>query len=97
MTERSLKIIFSPPAQRTMEGLEMSTALQLARDIKDYLETGPLPIGKTRIKKLSGFKPSLFRLRSGDFRVYYRFIANQVIILAITDKKDSEKILKRLR
>lgn len=80
-----------------MEGLEVSAALQLARDIKDYLKTSPLPIGKTRIKKMSGFKPPLFRLRSGDFRVYYRIIATQVIILTVTDKKDSEKVLKRLR
>ncbi len=80
-----------------MEGLQIDDALQLAKDIKSYLETSPLPFGKTRIKKLTGFAPPLYRLRSGDFRVYYRIISKEVIILAITHKKDSEKFIKKLR
>ena len=80
-----------------MEGLEIDDALQLAKDIKSYLETSPLPFGKTRIKKLTGFVPPLYRLRSGKFRAYYRIIYKEVIILAITQKKDSEKFLRRLR
>jgi mRNA-degrading endonuclease RelE of RelBE toxin-antitoxin system len=62
-----------------------------------YLELSPLPIGKTRIKKLTGFAPPLYRLRSGDFRAYYRIISKPIVILAITHKKDSEKLLKKLR
>lgn len=77
--------------------MEAKGALQLAKDIKSYLETSPLPFGKTRIKKLSGFVPPLYRLRSGDFRAYYRIASREVVILAITDKRDSEKILKKLR
>ncbi len=80
-----------------MEGLETEDALQLARDIKSYLEASPIPFGKTRIKKLTGFDPPLYRLRSGDFRAYYRIISQEVVILAVTHKKDSEKILKKLR
>lgn len=80
-----------------MEGLETEDALQVARDVKSYLETSPLPFGKTRIKKLIGFDPPLYRLRSGNFRAYYRIIPQDVVILAVTHKKDSEKILKKLR
>ena len=80
-----------------MEDLETEDGLQLARDIKNYLETSPLPFGKTRIKKLTGFDPPVYRLRSGDFRAYYRVLSKNVVILAITHKKDSEKFLKRLR
>ncbi len=97
MEQKRFKVIFSPSAQREIERLEIDDALQLARDIKTYLETSPIPFGKTRIKKLTGFKPPLYRLRSGDFRVYYRIHTKKVIILAITYKKDSEKLLKKLR
>jgi mRNA-degrading endonuclease RelE of RelBE toxin-antitoxin system len=37
-----------------------------------------------------------YRLRSGDFRAYYRIVSSNVIILAMTHKKDSEKILKKI-
>ena len=97
MELKRFRVIFSPPAQKQIEGLETEDALQLARDIKSYLETSPLPFGKTRIKKLTGFDPPLYRLRSGDFRAYYRILSQEVIILAITHKKDSEKVLKKSR
>ncbi len=97
MEEKKFKVVLSPSAQRGIERHEAEDALQLVKDVKKYLETSPLPFGKTRIKKLTGFAPPLYRLRSGDFRVYYRIISKEVVILAITHKKDSEKFLKKVR
>jgi mRNA-degrading endonuclease RelE of RelBE toxin-antitoxin system len=94
---KRFNVIFSPSAQRDIERLESGIALQLIKDIKTYLETSPLPFGKPRIKKLTGYGPPLYRLRSGDFRAYYRILSKEVMILAVTNKKDSEKILKKLR
>ena len=95
--QKKFKVIFSPQVLREIERLETATALQLARDIKSYLENSPLPIGKSRIKKLTGYNPPLYRLRSGDFRAYYRILPDSVVILAITHKKESEKFLKRMK
>jgi mRNA-degrading endonuclease RelE of RelBE toxin-antitoxin system len=95
--QKRFKIIFSPPVLREIERLETDTALQLAKDIKAYLETSPLPIGKRRIKKMTGYSPPLYRLRSGDFRSYYRILPDCVVILAITHKKESEQFLKRMK
>jgi mRNA-degrading endonuclease RelE of RelBE toxin-antitoxin system len=95
VASRKFKVIFGPSAQKEIESLETDAALQLAKDIKSYLESSPLPFGKTRIKKLTGFKPPLYRLRSGGFRAYYRIISGEVIVLAVTNKKDSAKILKK--
>lgn len=97
MKEKKFKVVFTSSAQRDIERFEVDDALQLAKDVKTYLETSPLPFGKTRIKKMSGFNPPLYRLRSGDYRAYYRILPAEVVILAITHKKDSEKILKKLR
>jgi mRNA-degrading endonuclease RelE of RelBE toxin-antitoxin system len=97
MHRKRFKVIFSPSAHRYIERLETDRALQLVKDIKTYLELFPLHIGKTRIKKLTGFVPTLYRLRSGDFRVYYHIISKDVVILTVIHKKDSEKLLKRLR
>jgi mRNA-degrading endonuclease RelE of RelBE toxin-antitoxin system len=95
--QKRFRVIFSPPAQREIEGVETNTALQLVKDIKTYLEASPFPFGKNRIKKMSGYNPPLYRLRSGDFRAYYRILSDNVIILVITHKKDAEKLLKKLR
>ena len=96
MGTEKFRVTFAPSAQKDIEKLETDAALQLVKDIKTYLETSPLTFGKTRIKKLTGFSPPLYRLRSGDFRAYYRIASHDVVILALTHKKDSEKILKKL-
>lgn len=97
MELKRFNVIFGPSAQREIERLEADDAIQLARDIKTDLQTSPLPFGKSRIKKLTAYNPPLCRLRSGDFRAYYRIISEDVVVLTITHKKDSEKILKKLR
>ncbi len=91
------EVIFTPSSQCEIESLEPDDVLQLAKDIKTYLETSPLPFGKSRIKKLTAFNPPLYRLRSGNFRAYYRILSHEIVILALTHKKDSEKILKKLK
>ena len=94
---KKYKIVYSKSAQHEIERLEIDDALQVAGDIAAYLESSPFPFGKTRIKKLTGFSPPLYRLRSGNFRVYYRIVSGEVVILAVTHKKDSEKMIKKLR
>jgi len=50
----------------------------------------------SNIKKLKGFKPPIYRIRSGDFRVLYRVHDKTAIILRVIDRKDLERIIKRL-
>jgi mRNA-degrading endonuclease RelE of RelBE toxin-antitoxin system len=91
------KVILAPSAERDLRALEQAYARELCRDMVSYLETNPFPIGKPRIKRLSGFSPPLYRLRSGDFRAYYRIREGEVIILAIRKRKDSEQFLKKIK
>jgi mRNA-degrading endonuclease RelE of RelBE toxin-antitoxin system len=96
MREKRLKVVFSPAAVRDVEGLDTAAAITLVKDIQAYLETRPVPFGKSRIKKLAGFDPPLYRLRSGDLRAYYRILGDEVVILAVPHRKDSDKRLKRI-
>lgn len=97
MPQKRFSILFSPTARKDIESLETDEAIQLTRDIASYLESNPLPIGKSRIKKLTGFYPPLYRLRRGDFRAYYRLLPGKVVILAVAKRKDSAKLLKTLK
>jgi mRNA-degrading endonuclease RelE of RelBE toxin-antitoxin system len=94
--EKRHKVVFSPAACRDVDVLEAEEAIFLVKDIQAYLETRPVPIGKPRIKKLSGFDPPLYRLRSGDFRAYYRIRRDEVVVPAVTRRKDSARRLKRI-
>jgi mRNA-degrading endonuclease RelE of RelBE toxin-antitoxin system len=91
------KVVYSPAAQTDLERLDPDDAIQVITNAKTHLSDSPLPIGKSRLKRLSGFTPPLYRLRSGDFRAYYRICGTEVVILRVTDRKDAEKLLKRLR
>jgi len=91
------RVVYSAAAQADLERLDPDDAIQVVSDAAIHLPDSPFPIGKIRLKRLSGFTPPLYRLRSGDFRAYYRICGNEVVILRVTDKKDAEKLLKRLR
>jgi mRNA-degrading endonuclease RelE of RelBE toxin-antitoxin system len=96
MRERRFNVLFSPAAARDVKRLDTRAAVELVRDIKNYLEIRPIPIGESRIKKIVGVDPPLYRIRSGDFRAYYRVCNTEVVILAVVARKDSEKRLKRI-
>ena len=96
MREKRLRVVFSPAAVRDVERLETAVAVALVRDIQTYLEIRPVPFGKSRTKKLAGFDPPLYRMRSGDFRAYYRICGDEAVVLAVTRREDSDKRLKRI-
>jgi mRNA-degrading endonuclease RelE of RelBE toxin-antitoxin system len=93
---RRFRIVLAEAAEHDLERLERALSLQVCRDITSYLEINPTPIGKPRIKKLTGFHRPLYRLRSGDLRAYYRIKEGEVVILSVRSKKDSEKFLKTI-
>ena len=49
------------------------------------------------IKKLKGFKPPLYRFRSGDFRIIYHVEGPLITIMRIINRKELEKIIKRMK
>jgi mRNA interferase RelE/StbE len=59
------------------------------------LSSAPFSPGP-KIKKLKGFKPPIYRMRSGDFRVLYRVQDKSITVLRVIERKDLERIAKRL-
>jgi len=68
---------------------------KIHQDLK-ALESAPFPFG-THVKRLRGFRPPIYRLRSGDFRVLYHIQGNTVTILRVIDRKLLERLLRRLK
>ncbi|MBI4279011.1 MAG: type II toxin-antitoxin system RelE/ParE family toxin [Armatimonadetes bacterium] len=48
------------------------------------------------VKRLRGYRPPVYRMRSGDFRILFRRGEASVHILAIIDRQDLERELTRL-
>ena len=67
----------------------------ILQEFQGRLSSEPFKGSKTRIKRLVGFTPPLYRLRVGDYRAYYRIVEQQVVVLTVLHKKDSERWLKR--
>ncbi|MBI3391663.1 MAG: type II toxin-antitoxin system RelE/ParE family toxin [Nitrospirae bacterium] len=78
-----------------LHALPTAARQSILDEISARLSTNPVRESKTRIKRMTGFIPPLYRLRVGDYRVYYRVHAPTVAILAVLQKKDSDRWLKK--
>ncbi len=93
--DESFIIEFTKEAEREIKTLSPSNTRTILQEIQTRLSLNPFKPNKTRIKRLVGFTPPLYRLRVGDYRAYYRIVTHQVVILTVLHKKDSERWLKR--
>jgi mRNA interferase RelE/StbE len=89
-----LTIHLTQSAAADLETIPGKLRNQVVEAVKSLAEK-PLPVGTT-VKKLKGFKPPLYRLRSGDYRVLYRVQGSTVLVMRIIDRKDLERTMKRL-
>ncbi|RPH80973.1 MAG: type II toxin-antitoxin system RelE/ParE family toxin, partial [Nitrospiraceae bacterium] len=88
---RRFSIEVSPHAERDLAKLPDTIARLILEEILARLSTEPIQEMKTRIKRLTGFSPPLYRLRVGDYRVCYPVLLQHVVILGIFHKKDSDR------
>ncbi len=68
---------------------------EILSDIRQ-LSSAPFPTG-TAVKKLKGFKPPLYRLRTGDYRIIYRVEARAILVLRGINRKELDRTIKRLK
>jgi mRNA interferase RelE/StbE len=88
------QVVLTEHAIADLEEISKEIRAQVQRDLKT-LQTSPLPSG-AQIKRLKGFRPPIYRLRSGDFRVLYRIREDKVTVLRVIDRKLLERVIKRL-
>ena len=88
------QVVLTEHAIADLEEVSQELREQIQRDLKT-LQTSPLPSG-TQSKRLKGFSPPMYRLRSGDFRVLYYIRGNRVTVLRVIDRKLLERVIRRL-
>jgi mRNA-degrading endonuclease RelE of RelBE toxin-antitoxin system len=85
----TFQVFLSEKAQRDLDSFPDKIANQILTDCA-RLANNPIPDGK-RIKKLQGFKESLYRLRAGDYRVVFKRSGTRLDIVRILSKPDFQK------
>ena len=65
------EIVLKPSAVDDMDSLRKFDATRIADAIERHLTHEPRKLSKSRIKRLRGFRNPDYRLRVGDYRVFY--------------------------
>ena len=89
------EIILSPEAVQDFKRLRARDKAEIKDVIETHLRHEPMKTSKSRIKRLQGISRPQYRLRSGDYRVYYDVVASRVQVLAIITKSASDEWLKK--
>jgi mRNA interferase RelE/StbE len=85
-------------SDRALEQIKLLRAYDKAailERIDQMLTTEPTRAGKTAIKLLQQPAPTQYRLRAGDFRIFYNVEGDVVRIVEIMTKDDSIVFLRR--
>jgi mRNA interferase RelE/StbE len=92
---RNFRLQLTNSAARDLDGIPDDHREKILKDMR-ILSSRPR-LSQTNIKKLKGFRPPLYRLRSGDYRILYQVLGDIVTIMRVIDRKDLEKIIKRIK
>jgi mRNA-degrading endonuclease RelE of RelBE toxin-antitoxin system len=88
------EIVLSPQAVEDRRRLRAYNWAIIRDLIEKHLRHEPTKVSKSRIKRLQGVSRPQFRLRVGDFRVFYDVSGTEVHVLAIIPKVEAEAWLR---
>src|SRR2546428_6559368 len=90
------EIILAPEAGEDFNRLRAYDRAIVRDAIETHLRHEPTKVSKTRIKRLRGLARPQYRLRVGDFRVFYDVSGNEVQALAIVPKSEVQQWLEEV-
>jgi mRNA-degrading endonuclease RelE of RelBE toxin-antitoxin system len=88
------EIVIKPTAQRQLARLRRFHAISILDAIQLHLSHEPERTSRSRIKKLRGRQGATFRLRVGDYRVFYDVVDSVVTIVAVMHKAETARFYK---
>jgi len=96
MARMKYKIILAPEAVQDLKRLKARNRSEVKDALDRYLRYEPGKVSKSRIKRLRGMNHPQYRLRVGEFRVFYDITENCVEVLAIVSKTEAVSWLKEI-
>jgi mRNA-degrading endonuclease RelE of RelBE toxin-antitoxin system len=89
------EIVLLPGAITDLCGLKANRRAEVKSSIEIHLKYEPAKTSRSRIKRLSGVGSPEYRLRVGEFRVYYDITEKKVEILAVIAKSQATEWLEQ--
>ncbi len=86
-------IRYSDEAIEQLKGLRAFDRTAILDQIEQVLGVNPTTESKARIKRLHEPAPTQYRLRVGEFRVFYDVDGQAVLIIQVLSKQDSSDYL----
>jgi mRNA-degrading endonuclease RelE of RelBE toxin-antitoxin system len=84
-------VVLTNAATADLDALALRERLQVAEDIAS-LARDPLP-PRSSVKELTGYRPPLYRLRAGDYRVLYRLTGRTVAVIRVVPRRELDRAL----
>jgi mRNA interferase RelE/StbE len=83
------EIRYSDQAVEQLKKLKSFSRTAVLDEIEQILGVNPTLVSKSRVKRLREPSPTQYRLRVGEFRVFYDVEDRTVLIVEILDKRSS--------
>ena len=87
------EIRYSDEAIEQLKGLRAFDRTAILDQIEQILGVNPTIESKARIKRLREPAPTQYRLRVGEFRIFYDVDGQAVLVIQILSKQDSSDFL----
>jgi len=68
------RVTFTDQAKADIRSIEQPAAIQMPRTLARFLDSE-----EGNVKRLQGIEPPLYRLRTQDYRVFFRFLSADLI------------------
>lgn len=83
------RILVGPGAAAQIRRLRRVDAVAILDALETYLRYEPERVSRTRIKRLRGNQDATYRLRVGQYRVFYDVLEGQVMVTAVLHKRET--------
>jgi mRNA interferase RelE/StbE len=87
------EIVLAPEAVDDLRSLRANVRATVRAALETYLRYEPTKLSRSRIKRLRGLNRPHYRLRVGNFRVFYDVSGSTVEVLAIVAKSEADRWL----
>lgn len=85
----------APSAVRQLRRLRRIDGVRILDAIETHLRDEPERPTRTAIKRLRGRQDATYRLRVGDFRLFYDVDGQTVTIIAVLHKRETETFYRK--
>lgn len=91
------RIAVRPSAAQQIRRLRRVDAVAIIDALEARLRDEPERVSRARIKRLRGKQDATYRLRVGEYRVFYDVLERQVIVTAVLHKRETAAFYREER